>query len=332
MVGSPVRLNNLYSFPLRQAAEQARRLAVSVEVLSSGHRLNRAQDDAASLSIAERLRAQVVGEAQAGRNIQDAISVVRIGMEGVQGLLGPLQRIRELAVQAANGVHGPSQRAAIQLEIDQLKQLAVQAYQLAQKANMDLSLPTGSRILQFQVGADVGEAMTLDYTGLRDTMLKFMGSAFGYAEFYASPLQGTLAFAMGGVAPPPNPILQALMPKVMDVTAPGGPGNVIRLIDETLNGAPATGGPLNLPATSGLLGELAKLGAAHNRLAYAYAAVMTGHENHAAAESRLRDADLAAAYTVYTRGQLQQRASLAMVAQANAQAVQVGRLIIQTGH
>lgn len=326
-----MRLNNLYSFPLRQAAEQARRLAASVEVVASGHRLNRAQDDAASLAIAERLRAQVVGEAQAGRNIQDAISVVRIGMDGVQGLLGPLQRIRELAVQAANGAHGAPQLAAIQGEIDHLKQLAVQAYQLAQKANMDLSLPMGSRILQFQMGADVGETMTLDYSGLRDTMLKFMGSAFGYAEFYASPLQGTLAFAMGGVAPPPNPILQTLLPKIMDVTVAGGPGSVIRLIDETLNGGPATGGPLNLPATVGLLGELAKLGAAHNRLAYAYAAVMTSHENHAAAESRLRDADMAEAFTTYTRGQLQQRASIAVIAQANAQAVQVGRLIIQSG-
>jgi flagellin len=330
-MGSPVRLHNLYSFPLRQAAEQARRLAVSFEVLSSGQRLNRAQDDAASLAIAERMRAQVMGEAQAGRNIQDALSVVRIGMDGVQGLLGPLQRIRELAVQAANGVHGPPQLAAIQAEIDSLKQLTVQAYQLAQKANMDLSLPTGSRILQFQVGSDAGETMTLDYSGLRDTMLRFMGSAFGYAEFYASPLQGTLAFAMGGAAPPPNPFLQALLPKVMDVTVPGGPGAVIRLLDEALNGAPATGGPLNLPATSGLLGELAKLGAAHNRLAYAYAQVMTSHENHAAAESRLRDADLAEAFTNHTRNQLQQRASLAVIAQANAQAVQVGRLIIQSG-
>lgn len=56
---------------------------------------------------------------------------------------------------------------------------------------------------------------------------------------------------------------------------------------------------------------------------------MTSHENHAAAESRLRDADLAEAFTTYTRGQLQQRASLALIAQANAQAVQVGRLVVQ---
>jgi flagellin len=316
---------------LRHVQQQTTQLAKSLEVLSSGSRVSRAQDDAAGLAIAERLRAQVIGTNQAARNIQDAISVLRIGIDGVQGVIQPLQRIRELAVQAANGTNGQPQLQAIQAEIDSVKQLVVQAYQLAQQSNLDISMPSGSRILQFQVGANAGETLTLDYTGLRDTMFKFMAPAFGYAELYDSPLRSTLAFAMGGFALPPNPMLQALLPKTMDVTVAGGPDRVIRLIDETLNGAPATGFPVALPATEGLLGELAKLGAVHNRLEHAYANVLVSRENQASAESRIRDADMAEAFAAFTRGQLQQRASLAMVAQANAQAVQVNRLVFETG-
>lgn len=319
---------SLATSTLRHAQQQSVGLSRSLEVLSSGNRINRAQDDAAGLAIAERLRAQVIGENQAGRNIQDGISVLRIGIDGVQGVIQPLQRIRELAVQAANGVHGQPQLQAIQAEIDSVKQLVVQAYQLAQQSNLDISLPTGSRILQFQVGANANETLTLDYTGLRDTMFKFMAPAFGYAELYASPLQSTLAFAFGGFAPPPNAFLQALVPKTMDVTTAGGPDRVIRLIDETLNGAPATGFPIGLPATQGLLGELSKLGAVHNRLEYAHANVMASREHQAAAESRIRDADMAEAFTAFTRHQLQQRAALSMVAQANAHVAQVRRLLV----
>lgn len=309
-------LLSLSGSSLRHASDHSKRVATSLEKLSSGLRTNRAADDAAGLSISERLRAQVIGASQAGRNIQDAMSVVRIGLDGVQGLLGPLHRIRELVVQAGNSTNGPSQLQAIQQEIDQQKQLVVEAYQLAQKANLDLGGPPGSRILTFQVGANQDDTVTFNYTGLRDTMFKLTAHLFGYQELYNSELAGTLALQLGGFAPPPNPFTQALVPKVIDVTVPGGVNQALLAIDGAFNGAAATP-TLGLPATDGLLIELAKLGAVHNRLEHAYNVVKIGQENQAAAESRIRDVDMAGEMTSFTRGQLMQQSSLAMIAQAN---------------
>lgn len=311
---------------LRLAAVNSDRLAGSMKRLSSGLRINRASDDAAGLTIAEKFRAQVIGAGQAGRNIQDAINIVSIGEQGVQGLLAPIQRIRELVVEAGNGTNGPAQLKAIQQEIDQLKQLSITAFQLAQQSNMNFATPAGSRVLVFQVGANYGDTITFDYNGLRDSMCKFMFQAFGYQEMYNSPLQGTLAFQLGGFAPPPSAATQAMAPKLLDVTVPNGIRNSLKVIDEALNGGPAIAA-LGVPATTGLLGALAGLGAVQNRLEHSYAVVMAAQEAQAAAESRIRDADLADEMVGLTRAQLLQRSTLAMVGQANAQASQVLKLV-----
>lgn len=311
---------------LRYAAVNSARVAGAIERLSSGLRLNRASDDAAGLSIAEKFRAQVMGAGQAGRNIQDAISMVSIGEQGVQGLLAPIQRIRELVIQAGNGTNSTAQLQAIQQEIDQQKQLVITAYQLAQQANMNFAIPSGSRVLVFQVGANKGDTVTLDYNGLRDTMCKFMFQAFGYQEMYNTPLQATMASQLGGFAPPPSAATQAMAPKLLDVTVPNGINTSLQVIDEALNGG-SSGAALGFGPTKGLLIELAKLGAAQNQLEHSYAAVMAAQEAQAAAESRIRDADMAGEMVGLTRAQLLQRASLAMVGQANAQASQVLKLV-----
>lgn len=320
---------NVSMAPLRHTTTANKHVSQALERLSSGRRLNRAADDAAGLQTAERMRAQVMGLGRAGRNIQDAINLIRIGAQGVQGLISPLQRIRELAVQAANRTNGAQELQGIQAEIDQQKQLVVQAYQLAQKANIDFASPSGSRLLVFQVGANQGDTLTFDYTGVRDTLFKFAMQSYGYSELYNSPLQGTLAFEMGGFAPPPNALLQAAVPKRLDVTVAGGASAAIQLIDQALYGAPATAAPVVLPATSGILAEVAKLGALENRLMHAYDRVMVGYENQAAAESRIRDADMALEVTGFVRSSLLQQTGLSMVAQANAQATRLQQLLFE---
>ncbi|HUU27316.1 MAG TPA: flagellin [archaeon] len=97
-----------------------RRTAKSLEKLSSGLRINRAADDAAGLSIAENLRAQVVGLGRAVANSQDAISLIQTAEGGLNETHNVLQRIRLLAVQSANGVLTSRDRRAIQDEISQL--------------------------------------------------------------------------------------------------------------------------------------------------------------------------------------------------------------------
>lgn len=96
------------------------RKAKASERLTSGYRINRAADDAAGLSISQKMRAQIRGLNKANENIQEGISFVQIGEGGMQEVHGILQRIRELSVKAANGTNAQEDRAAIQSEIDAL--------------------------------------------------------------------------------------------------------------------------------------------------------------------------------------------------------------------
>lgn len=96
------------------------RNAKTSERLASGYRINRAADDAAGLSISQKMRAQIRGLARANENIQDGINFVKVGEGGMQEVHSILQRIRELSVQAANDTNTLGDRSAIQLEVDAL--------------------------------------------------------------------------------------------------------------------------------------------------------------------------------------------------------------------
>ncbi|WP_019850656.1 flagellin [Desulfitobacterium sp. PCE1] len=94
----------------------------SLEKLSSGLRINRASDDSAGLAISEKMRAQIRGLSQAVRNIQDGISLIQTAEGGISQIITPpLQRMRELAIQAANGTLTDSDRKKLQDEVNQLK-------------------------------------------------------------------------------------------------------------------------------------------------------------------------------------------------------------------
>ncbi len=97
-----------------------RKRNASAEKLSSGYRINRAADDAAGLSISEKMRAQIRGLEQASQNLQDGLSMVQTAEGGMQEIHSMLQRVRELSVQAANDTNELADRSAIQEEIDQL--------------------------------------------------------------------------------------------------------------------------------------------------------------------------------------------------------------------
>lgn len=105
----------------RQLKLTTGRLAKSSEKLSGGYRINRAADDAAGLSISEKMRKQIRGLDQAGENIEDGISLCQVADGALNETICILQRMRELAVQSANGTNAVSDRKAIDTEIDQLK-------------------------------------------------------------------------------------------------------------------------------------------------------------------------------------------------------------------
>lgn len=105
---------------LSSLSETSRRLEQSIERLATGMRINRAADDAAGLTISERLRAQVRGLARASQNAQEAIKLLQTAEGSANETTSILQRIRELAVQAANGTLTQNDRGEIQKEVDQL--------------------------------------------------------------------------------------------------------------------------------------------------------------------------------------------------------------------
>lgn len=105
-----------------QLSKTNKLLDASLQRLSSGYRINSAADDAAGLAISEKMRTQIAGLDQASRNASDGISVIQTAEGALVEVESMLQRMRELAVQSANGIYTTEDRAAIQAEIDQLNQ------------------------------------------------------------------------------------------------------------------------------------------------------------------------------------------------------------------
>src|SRR5437763_9458531 len=104
----------------RHLSSTTGKLAVAMERLSSGYRISRAADDAAGLSISEKLQAQINGLDQANRNAQDAVSLTQTAEGSLDEVHEMLQRVRELAVQYKNGTLSTSDQQAIQSEVNQL--------------------------------------------------------------------------------------------------------------------------------------------------------------------------------------------------------------------
>lgn len=135
-------------------------LAVSLQRLSSGLRINSAKDDAAGLAISERFTSQIRGGDQAARNANDAISLSQTAEGSLSQVSNNLQRIRELAVQSANATNSSSDRAALQAEA---AQLIAEIDRVASSAAFNgVKLLDGTfTAQQFQVGADANQTIKI---------------------------------------------------------------------------------------------------------------------------------------------------------------------------
>jgi len=135
-------------------------LTTSLQRLSSGLRINSAKDDAAGLAISERFTSQIRGLVQAARNANDGISLAQTAEGALKEVSNNLQRIRELAVQSANGTNSASDRAAIQTEVAEL--IAEVDRVASQTTFNDIKLLDGTfSNAAFQVGANAGETITV---------------------------------------------------------------------------------------------------------------------------------------------------------------------------
>lgn len=173
-----IRNNVGASFTHRNLSATQSDLNRVMERLSSGYRINRASDDAAGLAISEKLRAQVRGLVQAARNAMDGISVIQTA-EAALGEGGQiLQRLRELAIQAANDTLTPEDRANIQAEVTQLL-AEVDRFAFTSEFNT-MKLISGSfasTALTLQVGANQGQVIAFTITNASATSLGVSGIA-----------------------------------------------------------------------------------------------------------------------------------------------------------
>ena len=145
-------------------------LAKSTEKLSSGYRINRAGDDAAGLSISEKMRGQIRGLQQASTNAQDGISLIQTAEGALNETHSILQRMRELAVQASNDTNVTADRNSIKEELsaltDEIDRIAEQT-EFNTKVLLDGSYASGTATMKFQVGANSGQSISLNIKSMK---------------------------------------------------------------------------------------------------------------------------------------------------------------------
>jgi flagellin len=144
----------------RNLSQSQNSQATAIQRLSSGLRINSSKDDAAGLAISERFTTQIRGLSQAARNAQDAVSLSQTAEGALASVTSNLQRMRELAVQSANGTNSGGERDALQLEFDQLRQEINRIS--SQTAFAGVKLLDGSFTnVGFQIGSNAGETLSI---------------------------------------------------------------------------------------------------------------------------------------------------------------------------
>ena len=200
-------------------------LSKSTEKLSSGYRINRASDDAAGLSISEKMRGQIRGLKQASTNAQDGQSLIQTAEGAMNEIHSVLQRMRELIVQAKNDTYLQEDRAKIKTEVDQLQSEITRIATQTQFNKMNLL--TGSyKSMQFQVGANDNQVINLSISRLTASALSVEGIASAI---------GNTTVSKGSIIGNQLSIIDAAITKVS--TARSNLGAISNRLDHTIANA-----------------------------------------------------------------------------------------------
>jgi flagellin len=243
-----------------------------IEKLSTGMRINRGGDDASGLAVSEKLRSQIRGLNQAGRNIESAVSFIQT----TEGYLAETQdimhRIRELAVQSANGIYTDEDRAQIQVEVSQLVD---EVNRIASHAQFNgLNMLTGRFANPARGGTATAEMFFQIGANMDQRKQVYIGTMTAQA------------LGLGGIS----------------ISTPDKANGVIGSVDNALKQVSR---------------QRADLGAYQNRFEMAAKGVAVAAENMQAAESLIRDTDIASQMVDYTKNSILMQSSTAMLAQAN---------------
>jgi len=269
-------------------------LSKAIQKLSSGLRINSAADDAAGLAISQRLDAQVRGNNQAVRNSQDGISLFQTAEGAMDEVHSMLQRARELLVQGANGTLSSGDEQSIDAELGQLGQAIDRIANTTQFNGLQLlngtfngGAPPNGNPLTLQVGPNANTVIggvTITYT-LSVTM----------QDIRISANNGTTMNAISA-------IMAGTYLTNAGTAAPDSANFALTAVDAAID------------FISSFRGDL---GAKQNALEHTIASLNVASENQAAAESRIRDLDVANQTVEFTKLQILQQAGTAVLAQAN---------------
>ena len=261
-----------------QAMNANRQLGVTTEgqkkvteKLSSGYKVNRAADDAAGLTISEKMRSQIRGLTQASSNAQDGISCVQTAEGALSEVHSMLQRMNELAVKAANGTNTSADRLAIQKEVSALSSEISRVAQSTQFNTLNLLNGSFSAGKTLQVGTANVDAQRI---------------TIKISAMDASTLGVKAGDATNGV----------------DLTTQTNAQKAITKITQAIARVSA---------------QRSDLGAVQNRLEHTIANLDNVVENTTAAESQIRDTDMAKTMVEYTKNNILAQAGTSMLAQAN---------------
>jgi flagellin len=258
----------------------------NIEKLSSGMRINRGGDDASGLAVSEKLRSQIRGLNQAERNIQNGVSFIQTTEGYLQETQDILHRVRELAVQSANGVYTQEDRMQIQVEVSQLVD---EINRIASHAQFNgMNILTGAfaadsatgQIMQFQVGANMDQNEQVFIGTMTATSLGLQGQ-------------------QGGT-------------DIISISTPESSNRIIGDVDAALRTVSK---------------QRADLGAYQNRFEMASKGVAIASENLQAAESMIRDVNMATEMVDYVKNQILMQSGTAMLAQANTKTQSVLQLL-----
>ena len=274
-------------FAQRENGVVTDRVRGNIEKLSSGERINRAGDDPAGLAVSEKLRSQIRGLQQASRNASDGISFIQTTEGYLQESQNIMQRIRELSIQASNGIYTAEDRMQIQVEISQLVD---EVDRIASHAQFN-----GMNMLTGRFAQDTGENI------ITASMYFHIGANMDQRE---RVFVGTMTARGLGVRNADNSIIS--------LSTPDSANQTIGIVDAALR-------KVNK--------QRADLGAYQNRLDHAIRGLDVGAENMQASESQIRDTDMAAEVVKFTTNQILVQSSTAMLAQANVQSQSVLQLL-----
>lgn len=282
--------------------------------LSSGKQINSAADNASGLTISEQMQGQISGLTQANSNSQDGVSLIQTAEGGLNQTTNILQRMRELAVQAANGTNTPSDTNAMQDEIgqlnDELNNISAQTQfngmnLLSGAFQSGITDGQGNVIsgLMLQVGANSGQTMALSISDMGAAALGVGSGVGGVAP------AGAAGAAVSGTF---DGNFMGLSYGTINLTTLTGASNAITTIDTAINTVSA---------------QNSMLGAYQNRLTYTSDNLTASAQNITSANAQLVDVDMASEMSQYTQDSILVQAATSMLAQAQQEPQSVLKLL-----